>query len=107
MKIEKVLKTLRVFHDLKQSELALQLLCSKSYLSEIESGKKSPTLQFIQKYAQIFNLKVFEIIFLAENWDKLEQGEQKEISISSKIMAMINLKSQLRQQQVLMQKLPD
>lgn len=39
--INRALKTIRLYHNLKQSELADNLCISKSYLSEIESGKKN------------------------------------------------------------------
>lgn len=42
--INRALKTIRLFHNIKQSELADKLCISKSYLSELESGKKQSHL---------------------------------------------------------------
>ena len=39
--LSEALRLIRVFHDLKQTELADRLGVSKSYLSEIESGEEA------------------------------------------------------------------
>ncbi|MBT8004609.1 MAG: helix-turn-helix transcriptional regulator [Rhodospirillales bacterium] len=64
--LSEALRLIRVFHDLKQSELAAHLGLSKSYLSEIENGRKIPTLEVINKYAEEFNIPVSSIIFFSE-----------------------------------------
>ena len=45
--LSEALRLIRVFHDVKQNELAERFGVSKSYLSEIESGKKLPSIDFI------------------------------------------------------------
>ncbi|MEY4589380.1 MAG: hypothetical protein RL497_1456, partial [Pseudomonadota bacterium] len=45
--INKALKTIRQYHKVQQAELAEQLCISKSYLSEIESGKKPVSFDFL------------------------------------------------------------
>jgi len=61
-----VLRLVRIFHDLNQKELADELKISKSYLSEIESGKKPPTLSLLEGYATIFDIPCWVILFLCE-----------------------------------------
>ena len=61
-----VLRLLRVFSNYKSNELAEELGISKSYLSEIEHGKKKPTLELLEKYAEIFNIKVSTIFLFSE-----------------------------------------
>ena len=60
------LRLVRVFHDLNQSTLAERLEISKSFLSEIESGKKTISLELLNKYAEIFNMPVSSLMFFAE-----------------------------------------
>jgi transcriptional regulator with XRE-family HTH domain len=45
------------------------LAISKSFLSEIESGKKSPTLDLLDKYAQEFGIPASTLLLFAENAD--------------------------------------
>lgn len=61
-----VLRLLRVFSNYKSSELAEELGISKSYLSEIEHGKKKPTIELLEKYAETFNIKVSTIFLFSE-----------------------------------------
>jgi len=60
------LRLIRVYHDLKQKQVAERLDISTSYLSEIEKGHKTPSLDLIQRYSDIFGLPVSSIMFFAE-----------------------------------------
>ena len=48
--IHRALKLIRQFHELKQNDLAEKLDISKSYLSEIETGKKPANLELLQAF---------------------------------------------------------
>ncbi|WP_413818560.1 helix-turn-helix transcriptional regulator [Sphingobium sp.] len=65
------LRLIRVYHDLKQKQAAERLGVSTSYISEIEKGTKTPTLETIERYAKAFDMPVSSIIFFSES---LEQG---------------------------------
>ena len=60
------LRLIRVYHDLKQKQVAKRLAISTSYLSEIEKGRKVPTLDLIQRYSNTFGVPVSSIMFFAE-----------------------------------------
>lgn len=71
--INQALKNIRQFHNIKQSQLSTRLGISNSYLSEIESGKKSPSLELLDKYSEIFDIPVSSLLFFSEsleNYDK-------------------------------------
>lgn len=65
--IGEALRLIRVYHDLKQKEAANLLGVSTSYLSEIEKGRKIPTLEIIQRYSEKFALPMSSIMFFAES----------------------------------------
>lgn len=67
--LSEALRLVRVFHDMKQSELVGRLGVSKSHLSEIESGKKMPSMDLVQRYADVFDLPLSSIMFFAERLD--------------------------------------
>ncbi|MCE5248929.1 helix-turn-helix domain-containing protein [bacterium] len=71
--INEALRLLRVFHDLKANELAKKLSISQSYLSEIENNKKTPSLELIKKYSEVFKVKPSTILFFSEQFDNLNQ----------------------------------
>jgi transcriptional regulator with XRE-family HTH domain len=68
--LHEALRLIRVYHDMKQAELADKLGISKSYMSEIEKGTKPPSVDLISKYAEIFGIPASSILFFAENMDK-------------------------------------
>ena len=60
------LRLIRVFHDMKQNELAKLLGVSQSHLSDIERGEKTPSNELVTRYAQQFDLPVSSIWFFDE-----------------------------------------
>jgi transcriptional regulator with XRE-family HTH domain len=66
-KISEALRLLRVFHDLSQTDLAQRLGVSKSFMSEIESGKKEPTLTLLGRYSEELDIPLSSLLFFAES----------------------------------------
>jgi transcriptional regulator with XRE-family HTH domain len=68
--IGEALKMFRTIHGYKAKELAGQLEVSPSYLSEIENGKKSPSYELLEKYANVFDVKLSTLIIFTEDYSK-------------------------------------
>lgn len=83
------LRLVRVFHDLNQSDLAERLGISKSYLSELEAGKKAPTLDLLQKYADSFGMPLSSLLFFAENVGSASRADRVRASIAGKALKML------------------
>lgn len=60
------LKLLRRYQGLNQSALAKKLGVSRSYISELESGNRTPSLDLLSRYADLFNIPVSSLVFFAE-----------------------------------------
>jgi transcriptional regulator with XRE-family HTH domain len=88
--LNKALKLMRVFHEFSQKELAEKLGISKSYLSEIESGKKNPSLEILNNYSGIFDIPVSSIMFFSENVNKNVKVEKTRAFVSSKILTILD-----------------
>ncbi len=71
--INKALKLIRQFHKLTQADLATRFEMSKSYLSEIESGKKTVSLDLLNKYSTQFDIPVSSLIFFSETLNSKKQ----------------------------------
>ena len=65
--INKALKLVRQFHSIKQNELADTFCMSKSYLSEIESGKKPVSFDLLEKYSKKFDIPTSSLVFFSES----------------------------------------
>lgn len=87
--ISEALRLIRVYHDLKQNELADRLKISKSYLSEIESGTKAPTLALVDSYAKEFNIPASAIFFFAESIDDPSAAARARRFVSKKILTLL------------------
>ena len=80
MQVHKALKLTRKFHRLTQEELAVKLGISKSYLSQIESEKRTVSLELLEKYQQEFGIPVSNLLLFSEaleNNSRLEKGRVK------------------------------
>jgi Predicted transcriptional regulator len=64
-----VLKKIRTIYGYTAKEMSSRLGISPSYLSEIENNKKRPSLDLLEKYSEIFEIKVSAIIAMSENYN--------------------------------------
>jgi len=65
-----VLKRTRAIYGYKAVEMSSLLGISASYLSEIENNKKQPSLEILEKYANIHGIRLSSLILLSENIDE-------------------------------------
>lgn len=98
--IHPALKIIRQFHGLTQAELALKLGMSKSYLSEIESGKKSVGYELLEKYSEFFDVPVSSLVFFSENMDNPDSIPEKFRSVVAgkiiKIMEWVAVRNEAK-----------
>src|SRR4051812_43313093 len=86
--INEALKLVRVFHNLKQKELAAALDISPSHLSEIESGQKQVTMEILNRYSNRFKIPVSSLLYFAEAKDQI--GNVKKTNpIAEKALQML------------------
>ena len=71
--IGETLKNMRNIYGFKAKEISGRLGVSPSYVSEIENGKKQPSLELLAKYADIFEIKVSSLILLSESVEETKQ----------------------------------
>lgn len=88
--LNRALKLLRTYHQLKQIELAKRRGVSNSYLSEIETGLKTPGVDLLGKYAEIFKMPVSSILLFSEKMsDDKTTGEQLRVAAADKILRLL------------------
>lgn len=88
--IGETLRRIRSIHGLKAKELCVKLDISASYLSEIETGKKQPSLELLQKYANLFGMKVSSLILLSESLETAEARKDGGAFIKNLMLKLIN-----------------
>ena len=60
-----ILKRTRMIYGYKAAEMSELLHISRSYLSEIENNKKQPSLELLEKYSEIYGIKLSSLILLS------------------------------------------
>lgn len=92
--LSEALRMIRVFHDLKQKDMAQRLEISPSYLSEIESGIKEPNLPLLRKYADEFHLPLSSIMFFSEQLENGKSASRARKIVSTKVMTLLRFISE-------------
>jgi len=89
--LNEALKQIRVFHQMKQVELAKELGISKSYLSEIESEscRKSVSMELLKKYSEVFSVPVSSLLLFSENMDAAKASDKLRLECATKIIKVM------------------
>ena len=82
--IAEALRLLRVYHRFSQSELSTDLHISKSYLCEIEAGKKKVFLEILNQYSKKFEVPVSSLLFFAESLEPLRPARRGSVTRRSR-----------------------
>ena len=57
-----VIYWLRIIYETKTKDLAAKVQISANYISDIESGRKKPSLELIEMFASAFNIPASKLI---------------------------------------------
>jgi transcriptional regulator with XRE-family HTH domain len=88
--IAEALRLLRTYHKTPQSKLAISLGISKSYLSEIESGKKKVTLDLLRQYSSHFDVPLSALFFFSEEMDRTRPSGHAQGAIALGALRLLN-----------------
>lgn len=84
----RALKLIREYHRLSRTELASKIGLSKSYVSELERGKK-PTIEVIERYAETFRIPVSSLLLFAEHSNDPNFNERTRAFAADKVLKML------------------
>lgn len=87
--INDALRLIRQYHNIDQTQLAGKLSVSTSYLSEIEAGRKEPTLDLIQRYATFFNVSLSSLVIFSETIDGSQNKSTVRSFVSKKMLKIL------------------
>ena len=88
--LNRALRLLRTYHQLTQVDLAKLLGISNSYLSEIESGVKTPPLDLLSKYSDIFKMSTSSILLFSESLvGEKQRGRKLRVVAADKILRLL------------------
>ena len=88
--IGETLKRTRNIYGMTASKMSTELGISPSYLSEIENGKKQPSLELLEKYSKIYGIKLSSLILLSESIEEAKQKKDGSAFIRRLMLNLIN-----------------
>lgn len=88
--LNRALRLVRVYHDLTQSEIARRLGLSKSYISEIEAGRKRVSLDLLEFYSKEFKIPVSSLLLFAEHAEDDNQSGDIRSYVAEKTLKMLD-----------------
>ena len=88
--LNRALKLLRTYHQYSQVDLAKRLDISNSYLCELEKGIKSPAVDLLNKYSELFKMPVSTILLFSERIDSPKRTNEKlRIAAAEKVLRLL------------------
>lgn len=88
--LNRALKLLRTYHQYSQIDLARRLDISNSYLCEIEKGVKSPAIDLLDKYSELFKMPVSTILLFSEKISSPNKPSEKlRIVAADKVLRLL------------------
>jgi len=85
----KALKYIRIFHNMNQTVFAERIGISRSYLSEIEAGKKPASIELLEKYSSLFNIPVSSLLLFSEELESPIFPEKGRLYVADKILKIM------------------
>jgi transcriptional regulator with XRE-family HTH domain len=87
--LNEALRLVRVYHDMSQTQLCGSLGISNSHLSEVESGRKQPSLELLGKYSRQFDIPVSSLLFFSENLENTNFTSKVRVGTARKIVSLL------------------
>ena len=86
---DRALKLIREYHRMSQKEASEALGMSSSYLSEIENGKKQPSLEVLERYSNLYRIPLSSILLFAESGTDADFAERFRGFAAEKILKIL------------------
>jgi len=90
MKLGATIQDIRKKRNLSQGELANQLSITQTYLSQIESNKKTPSMDLLEKIGKVLGIPPYYFMFKGLEIDDIPEEKRDDYKrISPTISSMI------------------
>ena len=88
--MNQALRLIRVYHDLNLSDAAQRVGLSKSYISEMERGRKKVSLDVLEKYSTAFDIPISSFMLFAERVEDGKFSERSRAYVAEKAVKMLD-----------------
>lgn len=88
--ISNALRLVRVYHNMSPADTAARLGISRSYLSELETGSKTASIDVLNKYASAFDMPVSSLMLFVENAEAGPTTKRAQNFVAAKAIKMLD-----------------
>lgn len=88
--INEVLQIVRLYHGYNQKEMSKLLNTSQAMISDIERGKKSVSIDMLNRYSVTLGIRKSQLLFLAEELDGEQPIRRGNLVVSEKALKLLN-----------------
>lgn len=87
--INEALRLLRLYCGLSQVEMAKRLSVSQSMISDLESGRKSVSMDLLQAYSDAVGVRMSQLLFFAEEIDGEPIARRGQLIVADKVLRLL------------------
>ena len=88
--LNEALRLARIYWGYSQTEIADHLGVSQSIVSQIESQNRAVTLNILERYADVLDVKLSRLMFFAEELDGIENIPKNKRIFARKVLELLN-----------------
>ena len=87
--LSEALKLVRLYWQKTQAELAVDLGVSQSLISDIEAGRKSVSLDLLERYSSSLGIKMSQLMFFAEELEGQPIQRRGKLIIAEGVLTLL------------------
>jgi transcriptional regulator with XRE-family HTH domain len=93
MKSGRTLRAIRLFHRQSLGEAATNLQCAKSFISDLENDKRTPSLDTLGRYAAVYDIPVSSIMLLIESETRKPTSlrDTIKVAVTKKLLGVLEI----------------
>jgi transcriptional regulator with XRE-family HTH domain len=87
--INEALRLLRLYCRLSQAEMAERLSVTQSLVSDVEGGRKSVSMDLLERYSGAVGVSMSKLLFFAEEIDGQPIARRGQLIIAEKVLKLL------------------
>jgi transcriptional regulator with XRE-family HTH domain len=87
--INEALRLLRLYCRFSQAEMAAKLGVAQSMISDIEGGRKSVSMDILERYSQSLGIKMSNLLFFAEEIEGQPIARRGQLIIAERVLNLL------------------
>lgn len=88
--INEALRLVRHYWGYSQSEISGALGVSQSLISDVETGRKSVSMDLLQRYSEVLGIRMSQLLFFAEEIEDEPIQRRGKLLVAEKIIKLLD-----------------